>query len=265
MKAWVVVVFAFLMLASAAFAISFTTRVIFVTPTPNGITVHVQNPGAEQAFGLEPGTLERTVFIHYKEAFSHNRGGNAKNPCSKLLGTKWKSTPINYVIHPDLEAKDPLAIFTSSETWDSATSKELFSDAVTFNSTANWDVAAPDGRNELSLGNHTDTGAIAVTVVWSGIPIGGKGLQIIEYDILFDTDFQWGDVGSTDETAPANTTLMDLQNIATHEIGHGAGEADIYDSSCTDVTMYGFAEEGETKKRTLAAADISGLQKMYGA
>lgn len=73
----------------------------------------------------------------------------------------------------------------------------------------------------------------------------------------FDTDFVWGD-------ATVDATLMDHQNIATHEIGHGVGLADVYDAPCVDVTMYGYSDNGETKKRDLASADITGLQGLYG-
>lgn len=220
-----------------------------------------------------PGSLQKFLFIHYKKGHKpqHNPGGNGKGDtatCSKLLGVKWKEFPISYVVHPDLEAKDPGAIFASAETWDASTSRELFSDTVTFDSTANFDDTADsrDGRNELSLGNWPEPGVIAVTVVWAGIPIGVKGgLRILEYDILFDTDFNWGDAGPTSETSLGNTSVMDLQNIATHEKGHGVGEDDVYDAVCSEVTMFGFSENGETKKRTLAPPDIAGLHKMYGA
>ena len=57
---------------------------------------------------------------------------------------------------------------------------------------------------------------------------------------------------------------MDLQNIATHELGHSAGLNDIYSSTCSEVTMYGYSSYGETKKRTLEQPDITGLQKIYG-
>ena len=74
---------------------------------------------------------------------------------------------------------------------------------------------------------------------------------------MFDTDYIWGD-------ADVDYSVMDLQNIATHELGHGVGLADIYTSSCSAVTMYGYSNNGETEKRTLELPDITGLQKIYG-
>jgi len=88
--------------------------------------------------------------------------------------------------------------------------------------------------------------------------------EIIEFDIMFDTDYTWGDAGDTDEEHLGDLAIMDLQNIATHEIGHGLGLGDLYDSSASEETMYGSSEYGETKKRTLYLGDIAGIQELYG-
>jgi len=209
---------------------------------------------------VEPGTLEKTVFIHYAKPSKLS----SKTPtCYKLLNAKWKSLPVNYVVNPSgsgLNDTDVLnSIVASTTEWDSHTSTTLFGTAsIDYN--ADWDSDSPDGRNEYSFGNYSDPNVIAVTVVWSGIPIGGKGRQIIEYDVMFDTDYKW-------QTYPYNTTTqyMDLQNIATHETGHGIGLDDVYDAACSEVTMYGYSYYGEINKRTLEQPDITGLQKLYGA
>lgn len=186
----------------------------------------------------------------------------AKTPsCYKLLEVKWKTLPISYFIHPELENKVSGAILESTKTWDDATSKNLFN-GYTIDSGANWDIDYPDGKNEYSLGNYPEEGAIGVTVVWSGVPLGGRGRQIIEYDVMFDTDYNWFDC--TQVSCDASNKGMDLQNIATHETGHGLGLADVYESSCSEVTMFGYSNYGEIQKRTLESPDIAGLQKLYG-
>ncbi|MBU2577818.1 matrixin family metalloprotease, partial [Patescibacteria group bacterium] len=96
-------------------------------------------------------------------------------------------------------------------------------------------------------------GVIAVTTIW----YNPATKAIVEFDIMFDTDWTWGD-------ATIDTAKMDLQNIATHEFGHGVGLADVYDSACSAVTMYGYSDYGETQKKTLETPDITGLQKLYG-
>ena len=80
---------------------------------------------------------------------------------------------------------------------------------------------------------------------------------MFEFDILFDTDFAWGD-------AIVDSTVMDLQNIATHELGHCFNLADIYDTSLDYLTMYGYSTEGDIEKRSLADGDIAGIQSLFG-
>ena len=56
---------------------------------------------------------------------------------------------------------------------------------------------------------------------------------------------------------------MDLQNIATHELGHSAGMGDLYSGSCSTQTMFGYSGYGEIIKRDLATGDIQGIRKLY--
>ena len=57
---------------------------------------------------------------------------------------------------------------------------------------------------------------------------------------------------------------MDLENIATHELGHTLGLGDIYTDACQVVTMYGYSGTGDIEKRSLEQPDINGLQTLYG-
>lgn len=199
--------------------------------------------------------LERIDFIHYVKPSSPPAGKAEK--CYKLLGVKWKTFPVNYVINPSnpqslSEAFVTSAISTSAETWDAATSIELLNDAYTTDYNAQYGIQ--NFENALAFGDYPNDNVIAVTSVWY-TPVSR---QIVEFDILFNTRFSWGD-------ATVNSAVMDLENIATHELGHGVGLGDIYSSTCSAVTMYGYSSYGETQKRTLEQPDITGLQKMYGA
>ena len=87
--------------------------------------------------------------------------------------------------------------------------------------------------------------------------------ELIEYDQIYDqVDFNWGNAGPTNETGLGDTSIMDLQNVVTHELGHAAGMGHPTDD-CTEETMFRFAGFGETKKRTLEAGDLTGLGKLY--
>jgi len=204
---------------------------------------------------------EKITFIHYKDGKIKpivNPAKPSTNTCYKLLGAKQSNT-VNYFINPTNE--DGLSesfvassIFLSAEEWDKYTSKELFNNEYTIDYSANWDDVAPDFRNEVSFGNYPQANVIAVTNIW----VSGKGKNkiIVDYDVMFDNDFAWGD-------ASTNPALMDLQNIAVHEIGHGIGLADLY-NTCVQETMYGYSSEGEISKRDLNSGDIAGIQKIYG-
>ncbi|MDO8467339.1 MAG: matrixin family metalloprotease [Nanoarchaeota archaeon] len=199
--------------------------------------------------------LERVDFIHYAKPTNPAKGSRTET-CYKLMGVKWKTFPVTYTINPTnslniSESFITSAVQTSAETWDAATSQELFSDAYVINYTAQY--GTQNFQNAIAFGDYPDNNVIAVTSVW----YTRVGKQIVEFDQLYNTRFDWGD-------ATLNPLVMDLQNIATHELGHGVGLADIYSTTCTGVTMYGYSTEGETSKRTLEQPDVTGLQGMYG-
>ena len=251
-------------------------------------------PANEKAKGgskISPPGLEKVVFIHYKKGY----GGVCDNDgiCEPELGenpscsdckkdkeepedptttcyafldkwAKWQELPVDYVIdpnNPDGLTQDFVtsAISAGAEEWDAWTGSELFNDAYEVVYDGSWDSDTPDGRNEMVFGNYPQNGVIAVAIVWGYFTGPPSSRRIVEFDVLFDTDFTWGDA-----TDPETPDVMDLQNIATHEIGHGAGLADLYDTVCAEETMYGYSNYGDTKKRDLNAGDITGIQKLYG-
>jgi hypothetical protein len=201
----------------------------------------------EEGKGREAGLIKVT-HIHYVKSAPKARPPKTET-CYKLGGWKW-TKPVTYTINPNDGAFIFSTIRTADNEWDEYTSKSLF--------TAPEAGAYPwytyDGKNSISFGDYDSSGVIAVTVTWYN-----RFTKVaVESDILFDTDFTWGD-------ATQNADVMDLQNIATHEIGHTLGLSDLYTGSCFSVTMYGYSWEGDTQKRSLEQPDITGLQKIYGS
>ena len=242
-----------ILIAVTILAISGMTTASMLIPVNDNARENAKAPEKSPVIG-DNWDFERVDFIHY--AKPSNPGKTKTETCYKLLGVKWNTLPVNYVINPTnpqglLEAFVTSAISTSAETWDAVTSKELLDDFYTIDSAVNYGVQ--DYKNAIAFGNYPTAGVIAVTSIW----YTRVGKQIVEFDIMFDTDFTWGD-------AMLNPAVMDLQNIATHEFGHGVGLADIYSTTCSTVTMYGYSSNGDVEKRTLEQPDITGLQKMYG-
>ncbi|MBI2499740.1 matrixin family metalloprotease [Candidatus Woesearchaeota archaeon] len=199
--------------------------------------------------------LERVDFIHYVKPPNVGKGGKT-NTCYKLMGVKWNSLPVSYIINPSntqglSENFITSAVSTSTETWDASTSSELFNNIYAINYSATYGIQ--DFKNSIDFNDYPDNNVIAVTSVW----YTRVGKQIVEFDQRYNTRFSWGD-------ATVDPSKMDLQNIAVHELGHAVGLDDIYTTTCSSVTMYGYSTEGETSKRTLEQPDIAGLQAIYG-
>ena len=217
-------------------------------------------PAADKANGKN---LVPVDVIHWQKGFVKpgGGGGNVGTTCYAFLkygktALKWNiPSSVSYVINPSGSGLSQSfvgsAISTAAETWDNATGAELFNNVYSISNTAQWGVA--DGQNVLTWGNYGQSGVIAVTRYW----IDTTTKTIADFDIMFDTDFVWGNAAS-------NPSLMDVQNIATHELGHGIGLADVYKVPCGAVTMYGYSNNGDIEKRTLAPPDITGLQTLYG-
>jgi len=121
-------------------------------------------------------------------------------------------------------------------------------------------VGAQDYKNVFAFDSLSDNNIIAVTYAWI---TRGKTKLIVEFDVIFNTYYSWGNAGETSETTLGDTTVMDTWNIVTHEMGHCVGLGDLYKDYNKAQTMFGYATEGETYKRTLNTGDIAGLNALY--
>ena len=226
---------------------------------------------------VDPGTgevVEGYAIIHYKTNFSHKPnhnpgGGSTGSSCYTYIssGAKWKSVEpwiVNPVNTRGLSSDFVFAnIGTDIAKWEDATDGvingsgvDVLGSGATTSATLMADTASPDNQNEVYFADVSSTGAIAVTIVW-GIFNGPPFVrELVEWDQVYDdVDFDWSSNGEAGK--------MDFENIATHELGHSAGMGDLYDAVCSNETMYGYADFGETKKQTLNAGDITGINKLY--
>lgn len=213
--------------------------------------------------GLEErGPLTRQTFIHYRRGFAKPGGVGGTKGATKCYGfiargARWKSTEdyfVNATGSAMLDSEVLSTVNASSETWDTEVSFDVFGNG-NLDSTATFSFNSTDNKNVLMFGDY-DANVIGVTNVWGYF--GGPTLtrEIVEWDMLLNTDYTWGN-------ADVDSTAMDLENIVTHELGHALGLNDQYELSCEPVTMFGYSANGEVSKRTLEQADIQGITELY--
>ncbi len=224
----------------------------------------------------DKGPLDKMVFIHYKKghgpsesAYAKSAGVSSKAPsCYGYIsdGARWKVSPAEgYVVNPtngdglnNATMMDVLA--GSMNKWDSLVAYNIFgAGSVDYSAGIPVDASGNDiydGKNTVQFETLSEPNIIAVTTVWGYFYGPRIYKEIVEWDLRFNDFYPWGD-------AADNSTKMDLEGIATHELGHSAGMGDVYNLVCSYVTMYGYADNGETGKRTLEKPDITGLVKLY--
>jgi hypothetical protein len=224
---------------------------------------------------FDPGSgqmVEGYAIVHYKKG--NARTGSAKPASSQCYtymasGAKWKGTPEPWLVNAtSTENLSHEFVFNNLvadiEKWEDATdgvingvkSVDVLGAGTLTTTPLEADETAPDNLNEVYFGSIEDSSAIAVTIVWGIFGGSPKSRQLVEWDMIFDqVDFDWSAIGEAGK--------MDFENIATHELGHSIGLGDLYNASCQDETMYGYASEGDTNKRTLHSGDIAGMNALY--
>lgn len=204
--------------------------------------------------------LEGYAFVHKK---ANARSGNAKptkpTTCYGFIGSgaKWKVVPEGWQVNGANINLDPIfvrdTLTASIAKWEVAAGVDILGNGglvIGF-------PADPDYNetNEVVFKPVQDSNTIAVTTVWGRFSGPTFAREIVEWDQVYNTNYSW--------SASGEAGKMDFENIATHELGHAIGMGDIYTASCSAVTMYGYADNGETNKRTLEAADIAGINALY--
>ena len=212
------------------------------------------------------------AFVHRKEeqakVSNPVKGGGVKCYAFLASGAKWKSVE-NWIVNPQntRALNGSVVVSTLAEDlglWEDAadgsvgsgTGIAIFGSGSATDSALLADMNSPDGQNEVYFADVGDQGTIAVTIVWGVFGGPPSGRRLVKWDQVYDdVDFDWSSTGETGK--------MDLDNIVTHETGHSAGLGDVYEATCSDVTMYGYAVSGETKKQILEPADIKGISDLY--
>lgn len=201
------------------------------------------------------GGLSKTIFVDLVNGFgfaivdgvvvSHPSG-----TCYSYFGIHWASDMIPVGYSPEFGPEAPAdagnAIDAGFAAWNDAGT--VFSFAL----------GQQSGQrvNRVRWGDtkvyYPEGGVIAVAITsWDP-----ETLEIQLAEIIFERSLEWATDGSAD--------AYDVQALTAHESGHWLKLGDLYEDACSDETMYGYAELGETKKRTLGAGDVEGIDVIYG-
>jgi len=171
-------------------------------------------------------------------------------------GVKWPGTPVPpvpYRVNPTCRSCSTVsgALQAGANAWNNAGSAFQFQ----YNGTTTATTSSYNGVNENLWGTVSSPGIIALTTTWY------SGSNILEVDTVFnDVDFTWSTTGASGS--------MDVQTIATHELGHWLLLDDLYGNigdgvNDTAKIMYGYADYGLIK-RTLHATDQAAILWVYG-
>lgn len=241
---------------------------VVIPGTAKEVAPHVFDLGTVNHGGKD---LQGLAFVHYADGFAKpnnpgngkgNNGGSTTSSCYGYLanGAKWKANE-NWVVNTDntqgLSSSFVLDNITANiQKWENAASYDILGGGSTTSAALVADTSSPDDVNEVYFGDIADNGVIGVTIVWGVFYGPPQARELVEWDQVYDdVDFGWSSTGEAGK--------MDFENISTHELGHAVGLADLYTSDCTQETMYGYAGNGETNKRTLEAGDIAGISGLY--
>lgn len=241
--------------------------VIFILCSANIVAA---KPPADKP-GNGPPELEKIVFIHYEKGVkpdnpgkpdNNGKPGGDENPIdyyklSKLI----LSGATTYHINPTGSGSgtgDTIdAVKASFNAWNTVISGDLF---IYGNETGSSG-AVLNSENTVSWAPISDSRIIAQATMWYNP--GKPPRSIVEYDIVFNSLKEWG-IDSDGDADAITISGYDIQNIATHEVGHPVGLADLLEDKYDMLTMYGYSGIGETLKRSLESGDINGAQRLYG-
>jgi len=174
-------------------------------------------------------------------------------------GVKWSTLPVTYHVDPySAPAGAVSEVQAAFETWDSVVASEVFNNAIeNENAQPSLNTGNVDYVNTVTW---RPKPASVIAVTYFAHYRGSK--ELIEFDIIFNSNLPWG-IDPDGEGTAYTITEFDVRNIATHEAGHTLVLDDLYRPKTRELTMYGYSENGETKKISLGLGDTLGIQKLY--
>ena len=226
--------------------------IIFVD-SDNNVLSYIENPFASSIrSSLLSQGLQPTTAVTEAQGYAFNWNASQRHT--------WAYLPICFTLDPDGTAdvagtSELTAVRDAFSTWEG----DIFS-GIDFYDNGTGVHLTYDNYNveiDCNVVGWLDFGyydpAAATLNWWSD---GAGFYNITETHLLFNDRYTWC-IGSV-------SGQCDVQNIATHEIGHWLRLQDLYDDENSEQTMYWReSDDGETKRRSLEYGDINGAHYLY--
>ncbi|HEX2065889.1 MAG TPA: matrixin family metalloprotease [Candidatus Thermoplasmatota archaeon] len=188
---------------------------------------------------------------HHRDDKAKGGLGSATSAATDCPSTKYTTAGWRWTGPYSGYADQHATLFTQAgNTWDVETGADIFG---SFQSGLQGTAGVLDGINQIQFANLGASTTIAVTTTWYYRSTG----QAVESDGQYNTYYPWSTSGEAGK--------MDVLNIAVHEVGHTFGLTHPKGTGIACLTMYAYADYGETQKRTLGDGDILGIEALYGA
>ena len=184
---------------------------------------------------------------------------------SSTRGRTWGTTPVPYYVNPAgapvgaVEDLQDAFLTWQNEVKSPAVESKYPGDrsAISFVFMGPTTATGPqkDGRNTIYFAPSSGGAAFVSN-------LSSRRTALLEFDIAFNSSTAW----ATDLTCPLHDCgALDLQNVATHEIGHVLDLYHVTAGGAAELTMYPGAAPDEIKKRDLGAGEVLALRALYPA
>jgi hypothetical protein len=221
------------------------------TPAGNKAAERGQGTGGKDAKGPPEIGMVTFVNVPYWTSppwYPHECDENADTYRLVMGGVRWASDdlPVDCVVYTSGAPTGAVGAVTAAfDEWESWTSTNIY--GVIKNT------PDPEISNTISWGPIDGPGgAIAMTQFMFYV----NTKELIKFDIIFDVEEFWSTDGATD--------TFDVQNVATHELGHTLVLDDLRSPRDGALTMHAYTWPEDVTKSSLGSGDIRGIQAIYG-